>query len=241
MYSKYLYDKLNNYLEKTSNRRIMKYIINDLIHLLSYDLQTKKYVYSVGKKSDTVSFVEQRPNIVDIKCSCCDVYYDELPYMINCEKVIAVLFYHNFVLKEYQEIEKYKLTNIQRERLENNTNLEKDVIITQAIKFRLDDKVYEMINQERIMEKYLDLYLYCMSNDDRYYLFSLYNKKNIVIPSELFIESILHTSTDLTEDFFINNFDNIKHMDIIKNNNPQLFDFTKQSIAFKMFLMMKGV
>lgn len=240
MYSRYLYDMLNSYFSKIDNTYIMDYIINDSIHLLSQDPKTKRYIYSVENKSVTVSFIEQKPDIIDIRCSYCDEHYEKLPNKIDDEKIIAVLFYHNFVTNDDHTNENNKFTDTQKEKL-NNINFDVDVKITQAIKFRFDNVIYEMINQKNIMDEYLKLYLLCMSNDERAYLFSLYMKNNLKVTYEPLIESIINTSTELTEESFINYFQYIKNINIVKTNNPHLFDFTKQSIAFKMFLMMKGV
>ena len=228
------------------------YIYSKTVELLSFDEKNNTFSYIVGKEKDKVNITVTGNTITNIECSCCNKVYKSVNMSIRCNKIIAALIFHVFVHTNVNEEGKNKLTSYQLKYINAFIQDEKvmkeydfRLLITQMLEFKLDDVLKIFIKKyETALSTFLQTNQYFLSLDHWTYLIDYYLNNKIVMKDSFMVygfQKAIVTKTDLTEDIIMSYYDILPDLNIIKKNNPNLFEFTNQSIAFKMFLMMKGV
>lgn len=222
-----------------------QYINSKKIRLLSFDENNAKYIYNVGPQKDNVELIYLSNNRIFIECSCCNEKYNHDSKFVRCPKILAVLFYHLMVKEDHELLAKYKLVKSQKERIKSykdTANItETFALITQIIKFRCSDILLELLhNDYSYFEGYCKKNISFLNNSDFEYLTQLCINNSISLAHDELIQYRITFSSDITENEIMNYYEYIKDMNRVKANNPHLFDKSKQSIAFKMFLLMKG-
>lgn len=247
-------DRLNNNLYFNSLKDILttekattayKMANSDNIKLLS-TIDNKIFKYSIN--NEEISITLKNSLIQNITCSCHNQTFSITNISI-CDNAFAVILYHLFIKEEEINSKNHKLSSRQREiinkalktkRGKKITNFDQIMIMT--INGRSNDYLSQLfISFESQSTAFINNNIFYLPDDSLNYLLDFIIKSNITLESEVLIRLIINRTPNLSENFVMNNFEYISDIETIKTKNPELFDPLKQSIAFKMFLMMKGV
>lgn len=226
-----------------------KIIEKNTIKLLPQSENSNVIMYLIEEIKETVSITFDGNNITHLECSCCREKNNGDINKIKCEKSIAVLLHHSFIKIDKENFSNNKLSKSQLIKINNAINSKSkidkndfDIFLTQIIEYQLEEELLNIAKKDIVnFETYFKSYINVINQSSMFFVIYSFLNNQIKLPIPILIKYMLLNSKTLTENEIMNYYDEINDIDRIKRNNPDLFNVTKQSIAFKMFLMMKGV